>query len=107
MKVMRHTVCNWKMVYEVLSPIVISSAGIFNTYKKLLSPKVSDYFKLHEQLSKIKRSTGHMCLYIGLKHPKLSLNLGKANFWIFPDKYNHDENLDQVYSNRSERMIFR
>jgi all-trans-retinol 13,14-reductase len=84
---------------EVLSPIVISSAGIFNTYKKLLSPKVSDYFKLHEQLSKIKRSTGHMCLYIGLKHPKLSLNLGKANFWIFPDKYNHDENLDQFTEN--------
>lgn len=80
---------------EIKSPIVISSAGIFNTYKNLLSSKVSNHFKLNEQLNKLKRSTGHMCLYIGLKHPKSELNLGKANYWIFPDNYDHDENIEK------------
>jgi all-trans-retinol 13,14-reductase len=83
---------------EILAPVVISSAGIYNTFKNLLAPKVSNHFKLHEQLAKLKRSTGHMCLYIGLKHKKSELNLGKANYWIFPDNYNHDENIQQFVS---------
>lgn len=84
---------------EIKSPIVISSAGIFNTYKNLLSSKVSNHFKLNEQLNKLKRSTGHMCLYIGLKYPKSELNLGKANYWIFPDNYDHDENIEKFVEN--------
>jgi all-trans-retinol 13,14-reductase len=79
--------------FIVKAPIVISSAGIYNTYKNLLAPKVAAHFKLHEQLNKLKRSTGHMCLYIGLKHKKSELNLGKANYWVFPDNYDHDENI--------------
>jgi len=80
---------------EVLAPIVISSAGIYNTYKNLLAPEVANHFKLHAQLAKIKRSTGHMCLYIGLKYKKSELNLGKANYWVFPDNYDHDENIQK------------
>lgn len=85
--------------FEIKSPIVISSAGIYNTYKNLLAPNVSSHFKLHEQLDKINRSTGHMCLYIGLKYPKSELNLGKANYWVFPDNYDHDENIENFLEN--------
>lgn len=84
---------------EIKSPIVISSAGIYNTFKNLLAPNVSSHFKLHEQLAKLKRSTGHMCLYIGLKYPKSELNLGKANYWVFPDNYDHDENIENFLEN--------
>lgn len=85
--------------FEIESPIVISSAGIYNTYKNLLNPNVSNHFKLHEQLAKLKRSTGHMCLYIGLKYPKSELKLGKANYWVFPDNYDHDENIENFLEN--------
>lgn len=84
---------------EIKSPIVISSAGIYNTFKNLLTPNVSNHFKLNEQLSKLKRSTGHMCLYIGLKYPKSELKLGKANYWVFPDNYDHDENIEKFIKN--------
>ena len=84
---------------KVLAPIIISSAGIYNTYKNLLSTHVSHHFKLEEQLAKLKRSTGHMCLYIGLKYKKSELNLGKANYWIFPDNYDHDQNIEQFINN--------
>lgn len=84
---------------EIKSPIVISSAGIYNTFKNLLAPNFSNHFKLNEQLSKLKRSTGHMCLYIGLKYPKSELKLGKANYWVFPDNYDHDENIEKFIKN--------
>lgn len=74
---------------------IISGAGIINTYKKLLSPAILQQHRLTQQLSKIKPSVAHACLYIGLKGNPTDLRLPKANYWIYPDDLDHDACVDR------------
>jgi all-trans-retinol 13,14-reductase len=78
---------------EIMAPIVISSAGIVNTYGHLLPKTVIEKHGLSALVKKVKPSIGHVCLYIGIDHPTKDLNLEKANCWIYPDHYDHDENI--------------
>ena len=69
---------------------VVSSTGIFNTYKKLIPPAILKKNNMHEQLKKINPSVAHACLYIGLKGSPQTLRLPKNNLWIYPEKGDHD-----------------
>jgi all-trans-retinol 13,14-reductase len=82
---------------EYFAPIVISSAGIVNTYGHLL-PQPEVKAKVQGNLQQVTPSVAHVCLYIGLKHSKAALNLGKANYWIYPD-YDHDKNIKNYLEN--------
>ncbi len=84
---------------EILAPLVISSAGIYNTYKKLLPTSISEKNGLGAQADKVEPSVGHVCLYIGFKHSTADLQLEKPNFWIFPDNYDHDKNITTYLAN--------
>ncbi len=75
---------------EILAPSVISSIGIPNTYRQLI-PQT----RVTNKLLSIKSSVAHLCLYIGLKHGQDALQLPKTNYWIYPDNYNHDENMEK------------
>lgn len=74
------------------SDVVISDAGIKNTFLKLLDEQTRCKHQLSEELAKLSPSTAHVCLYIGLKKSAAELRLPKCNYWVFPDNYNHDEN---------------
>ena len=73
-----------------MAPLIISGAGIVNTYSKLLSSEVIQKFKLQDNLTKIKRSVAHACLYLGLEASPKDLNLPKTNYWIYPKDLDHD-----------------
>ncbi|OGP15744.1 MAG: FAD-dependent oxidoreductase [Deltaproteobacteria bacterium RIFCSPLOWO2_02_FULL_50_16] len=79
---------------EILAPIVISDAGVVNTYQRLLPSHLVTEFKLGEKLNRIPASESHICLYMGLKHTAQELGLGQSNYWIYPD-YDHDINLER------------
>jgi all-trans-retinol 13,14-reductase len=83
-------------------PLVISNAGIRNTWNKLLPESVRKEHRIDEKLNGLTDSAGHFCLYIGLNHPAEELELPTSNFWIFPDTYDHDvavENYLRDHSN--------
>ena len=70
--------------HNIACKCVISSAGIGNTFSKLLPPdavKSAGYDKL---LRKVKPSMAHLGVYIGLKQTAEQLGLPKTNFWIYP-----------------------
>ena len=69
---------------------IISGAGIMTTYNKLISSEVVEKYQLKQKLQKVKRSVSHACLYIGLDGSPEDLNLPKTNYWIYPDKIDHD-----------------
>jgi all-trans-retinol 13,14-reductase len=71
---------------------IISSTGIHNTYNQLLKGHNVNSIRL-KKINKLKPSVGHLCLYIGLKETSEELNLRKTNLWIYPDNYDHDENI--------------
>lgn len=84
---------------EYFAPAIVSNAGIYNTFRSLLPKEITTRHGFEKQLTQLKPSVGHVCLYIGLRHSKASLNLGKANYWIFPDNYNHDQNIKNYIAN--------
>ena len=69
---------------------IISGAGIMTTYNKLIPEKIVEKHALKQQLKTVKRSVSHACLYIGLDGSPEELKLPKTNYWIYPDKIDHD-----------------
>jgi len=69
---------------------IISNAGIFTTYTKLLPESIVVKHNLKAQLKKVKQSVAHVSLYIGLEASPEVLNLPKTNHWIYPKEGDHD-----------------
>lgn len=77
---------------EILCNNVVSAAGLYNTYGKLLPEDVGTRLKLVEKLGAFKPSVSHLGLYIGLQGSAHDLGLEQANQWIYRD-YDHDQSL--------------
>ena len=77
---------------EFFAESIISSTGVHITYNKLLKDQYVNPTKL-SQINKLQASVAHLCLYIGFKETPEVLNLPKTNLWIYPDNYDHDENI--------------
>lgn len=69
----------------IRAPLVISDAGVANTFGRLLPAPVAERYGLLERLKQTRPSGAHLCLYIGLKATASELGLPKYNFWIYPD----------------------
>lgn len=69
---------------------IISNAGLFTTYNKLLPESIIAKHNLKAQLKKVKQSVAHVSLYIGLEASPKTLNLPKTNHWIYPKEGDHD-----------------
>ncbi|NP_001116352.1 retinol saturase (all-trans-retinol 13,14-reductase) L homeolog precursor [Xenopus laevis] len=70
---------------NIFAPVVISGAGIFNTYEKLLPPEIRAMPEIQSQLGMMRHGDGGFSLFIGLKGTKEELNLLGANYIYFPD----------------------
>ena len=66
-------------------PVVISTAGIDNTFTRLLPRPAVSKAGYDVQLKNVKPSMAHLGVYIGLKETAEQLGLPKTNFWIYPD----------------------
>lgn len=71
---------------EVKSPLVISDAGVFNTFGKLVPEKVSRKLGYDKALNSVQRSMSSLCLYIGIDDTAENLGLPKTNYWIYPSE---------------------
>ena len=77
---------NLKTQSEIRAPIVISNAGIINTYSKLLPPVIQEKYQLGSDLEQVKSGMGAMALFVGLKGSNEELGLKVAsNTWAFTD----------------------
>ncbi|XP_056309997.1 putative all-trans-retinol 13,14-reductase-like [Danio aesculapii] len=75
---------------HVRAPIVISDAGIFNTYEHLLPKDVQTMPAIQKQLSMLKHGESGLSIFIGLDGTKEELGLKADNFYVFPEN-NFDE----------------
>ncbi|MCO5233552.1 MAG: NAD(P)/FAD-dependent oxidoreductase [Chitinophagales bacterium] len=82
--------------------IVISGAGLHNTFKKLISDDELKLQSFKKQISNLKSSYGHLSLYIGLKYTADELGLNKANIWYYPNGNDHDQAVQNFMSNPME-----
>ncbi len=78
---------------EILAPMVISNAGVHNTFRKLVPAEDRPRLKVGDALDRLQPSASHVSLYIGLDRTAEDLNLPRSNYWIYPDDYDHDANV--------------
>ena len=79
--------------FEMNAPLVVSDAGVHNTYRRLLPGEVAEAEGLAGAPRGVPPSVGHLCLYVGFKATAAELGLPKSNLWIYPDG-DHDSNFD-------------
>lgn len=72
---------------------IVSGIGVLNTINHLIPDSHQSKFPKKDYKT-IPASVSHVSLYIGIQESSSALNLPKANFWIYPDNYNHDENIE-------------
>lgn len=68
---------------DIRAPIVISNAGVFNTFGKLLPEKVAKQSGYLKKLDTVKRSMASLGMYIGIQDTAENLNLPKTNYWLY------------------------
>jgi all-trans-retinol 13,14-reductase len=83
---------------------VISGAGVVNTIKNLLPEKAVQQHKLDQKLSRVNPSASHACLYLGLEGTPSELKLPKTNYWLYPDKGDHDACVETYLENPEEEF---
>lgn len=70
--------------HEIRAKMVISDAGVFNTFGKLVPEAVARKHGYDHALDSVQRSMSSLCLYIGLRDTAENLGLPKTNYWIYP-----------------------
>uniref|UniRef100_A0A3Q0REV8 All-trans-retinol 13,14-reductase n=1 Tax=Amphilophus citrinellus TaxID=61819 RepID=A0A3Q0REV8_AMPCI len=85
------SVIKGKEEVHIHAPMVISNAGIFNTYKKLIPKDLQAMPAIQKQLSMLKHGEGGLSIFMGLNGTKEELGLKADNYWIFPEN-----NLDEL-----------
>ena len=70
--------------HRIDSDCIISTAGIQNTFGKLLPPEVVSGFGYDKCLPKVSPSFAFLGVYIGLKQTAEELGIPRTNFWIYP-----------------------
>uniref|UniRef100_A0A672USU3 Amine oxidase domain-containing protein n=1 Tax=Strigops habroptila TaxID=2489341 RepID=A0A672USU3_STRHB len=68
---------------EIFAPIVISDAGIFNTFGKLLPPQLRSH-PVSSRLAMVRHGMGSFLVFVGLWGSAAELRLPPTNFWIYP-----------------------
>jgi len=77
---------------EIRAPLVISNAGVINTFEKLLPAEVAEKTGYPGRREHIQQSMPHIGLYIGLKGTPAEHGLPRTNFWVYPGP-DHDANV--------------
>uniref|UniRef100_A0A665TE16 All-trans-retinol 13,14-reductase-like n=1 Tax=Echeneis naucrates TaxID=173247 RepID=A0A665TE16_ECHNA len=88
---------------EVHAPVVISNAGIFNTFQKFLPQQVQQKPEIQSLLGMVRHGMGSFLVFVGLDGTKEELGIVSTNFWMYKD--NDLDSLMERYSSRSRDEV--
>ena len=69
---------------ELRAGTIISDAGAWNTFSRLLPPEAPGARAALDELRTVPPSMAHVCLYVGVKQSAADLGLTGTNLWIHP-----------------------
>uniref|UniRef100_UPI0037E72136 all-trans-retinol 13,14-reductase-like n=1 Tax=Semicossyphus pulcher TaxID=241346 RepID=UPI0037E72136 len=88
---------------EIRAPVVISNAGIFNTFQKFLPQHIQDKPEIQSLLGMVRHGMGSFLVFIGLDGTKEELGIVSTNFWMYKD--NDLDPLMERYSSLSREEV--
>ncbi|XP_031595469.2 all-trans-retinol 13,14-reductase-like [Oreochromis aureus] len=88
---------------EVLAPVVVSNAGIFNTFQKFLPHNIQEKPEIQSLLSMVHHGMGSFLVFVGLDGTKEELGIVSNNFWMYKD--NDLDSLMEQYSSLSREQV--
>jgi len=59
--------------------------------------------KIRQSLTNVRKTEGHLCLYIGLNGSAKELGLRTTNYWIYPS-YDHDKNVENFVTDQTKQF---
>ncbi|XP_066497737.1 all-trans-retinol 13,14-reductase-like [Hoplias malabaricus] len=88
---------------EVCAPVVISDAGIFNTFQKFLPKEVQTRPEVESLLALVRPGMGSFLVFVGLDGNKEDLGIVSTSFWMY--KHNDLDQLMDQYSSLSREEV--
>ncbi|XP_077475780.1 all-trans-retinol 13,14-reductase-like [Stigmatopora argus] len=88
---------------EILAPVVISNAGIFNTFQKFLPQQIQERSEIQSLLSMVRHGMGSFLVFVGLDGTKEELGIVSTNFWMYKD--NDLDALMELYSSLKREEV--
>ncbi|XP_006031222.1 all-trans-retinol 13,14-reductase isoform X1 [Alligator sinensis] len=79
------SVMKGQQLVNVFAPIVISDAGIFNTYERLLPEAARALPGIQASLCMVEHGLGGLTVFIGIVGSKEELGLEATNYYIYPE----------------------
>ncbi|NXF12356.1 RETST reductase, partial [Smithornis capensis] len=73
-----------KDLVNIFAPMVISDAGIFNTYEKLLPPEARALPEIQSQLRLVTHGLGCFTVFVGLNGSREELGVEPTNYFWYP-----------------------
>ncbi|KAI8477584.1 hypothetical protein Bbelb_446840 [Branchiostoma belcheri] len=80
---------------DIHAPVIVSAAGVYNTYHKLLPVEVAQKTGLGDVLEAVSQSCSCLSVFVGLRGTKEELGLKAQNVWLFAG--NDMEKLHEEY----------
>jgi len=80
--------------HEILAPLVISSAGLYNTFQKLLPPKLAAKSYYSQICKELKPGVAAMNVFLGLNASAEELGVKRQNCWAFTTNNIDQDGLD-------------
>ncbi|XP_068444593.1 all-trans-retinol 13,14-reductase-like [Clinocottus analis] len=97
------TVLKGQEEIEVHAPVVISNAGIFNTFQKFLPQTAQHKPEVQSLLGLVRHGMGSFLVFVGLDGSKEELGIVSTNFWMYKD--NDLDTLMERYSSLSTEQV--
>ncbi|XP_067312753.1 inactive all-trans-retinol 13,14-reductase-like isoform X2 [Pseudorasbora parva] len=86
---------------EVLAPVIISNAGMFTTFKKLLTPEIQANPKIHDYLHTLKPGKGFFQVFAGFNATTEELGISSTNMRLYKSN-NMDEVMEEYFASDKE-----
>lgn len=97
------TLCKGREEIEVRAPVVISNAGIFNTFQTFLPQHIQRKAEIQSLLGMVRHGMGSFLVFVGLDGTKEELGIVSTNFWMYKD-CDLDALMEQ-YSSLSQEQV--
>ncbi|XP_026127045.1 putative all-trans-retinol 13,14-reductase [Carassius auratus] len=87
--------------FEVRAPVIISNAGMFTTFKKLLLPEIQANPKVQDYLHTLKPGKGFFQVFAGFNATTEDLGISSTNMRLYKSN-NMDEMMEEYFASDKE-----